>query len=142
MNASPILGCGNTSREALSLDCVFDMSAIGWVPRECQDPYLRNRHDSHGFKYYEDEARIVEVSLDRLAASATEEDPREMFYPTPGFHENHCVMTWERLHRAAQEGRRTLTHVLNLKHTEHCSELLEKEHEFVSLPIAPLLHTC
>ena len=134
--------CGNNSREAISLGCVFDMSAIGWVPHQCQDPYMRDRYDSYGFKYYEDEARTIEASLDRFAASATEEEPRDMFYPTPGFHENHCSLTWERMHRTAMLGKRVLKHVMNFKHTLHCGELLDTPHEFVSLPIAALLHTC
>lgn len=34
-----------------------------------------------------------EVGLDRIAASATEEEPREVFWSEPGFHENHCALS-------------------------------------------------
>lgn len=137
-----IYSCGNNTEEALSLGCVFDMSAIGWLPPQCQDKMLLDRYNTYGFRYYEDEARTTEVSLDRFASTATVIEPREMFWPTPGFHENHCSLTWERLHRAAQAGKRTLKHVLQFEHTRHCGELLESEHKHVSLPIAPLLHFC
>jgi hypothetical protein len=138
----PVYTCGNNATEALALDCVFDMSASGWVPRPCLDEFLRDRFEAYGWRYWEDEARTKEVFLDRIAASATEEEPREVFWSEPGFHENHCALMWERMHRAAQMGKRMTTHLLNFEHTHHCGTVFETEHTFRSVGIMPLLNTC
>ncbi|CAG8954777.1 hypothetical protein HYFRA_00004702 [Hymenoscyphus fraxineus] len=142
LDLTPVYSCGNNSTEAIAMGCIFDMSASGWTPPQCTDAELMAQFEARGWRFWEDRERTVEVGLDRIAASASEEEPREVFWSEPGFHENHCALMWERMHRAAQRGWKMTTHMLNFEHTRHCGGLMQKVHEFTTIGFMPLLNTC
>ncbi|CAG8974412.1 hypothetical protein HYALB_00010052 [Hymenoscyphus albidus] len=94
LDLSPVYSYGKNSTEAITMGCIFDMSASGWTPPQCTDAELMAQFKASGWRFWEDRERTVEVGLDRIAASASEEEPREVFWSEPGFHENHCALMW------------------------------------------------
>ena len=138
---NPKYQCGSSAAEAISLGCVFDLSLVGYVPAPCFDADLNQRFMDWGWKFFEDQNGTIEVSVDRIAASA---GTREPFWAQHGYHITHCELAWERMHRALQGGRRLTTHMLNLEHTKHCGMMTEMRDDFYSLnsQILPLLNTC
>ena len=111
------------------------------MPSQCQDEELHQRFLDFGWKFFEDEEGIREVSMDRLAASA---GTREKFWVMHGFHVTHCELAWQRMHRALQSGGRLTTHLLNFEHTYHCGGIIEIRDDLyqINSKIMPLLNTC
>lgn len=138
---NPIYHCGNSSSEARSLGCIFDLSLVGWVPAPCFDADLNQRFMDWGWRFFEDQNGTIEVPLERIAESA---GTREPFWAQHGYHITHCELAWERMHRALMGGKRLTTHMLNLEHTRHCGMMHEMRDDFYSLnsQILPLLNTC
>lgn len=138
---NPKYHCGNSSTEARTRDCVFDISVLGWVPRVCYDEELHHRFQDFGWRYFEDKNATIEVFEDRLAESA---GTREPFWVQHGFHVTHCELAWQRMHRAVQKGGILTTHLLNFDHTHHCGGILELRTDLfeINSQIMPLLNTC
>lgn len=84
--------CGNSSTEAISRGCIFDMSVLGYVPSVCYDEELHQHFIDYGWRFFEDEEGTREVFEDRLAASAGTRDP---FWVQHGFHVTHCQLAWK-----------------------------------------------
>ncbi len=133
--------CGNSSAEAITQGCIFDMSVLGYVPEVCYDDELHQHFIDYGWRFFEDEEGTREVFEDRLAASA---GTREPFWVQHGFHVTHCQLAWERMHRAIQRGGKLTTHLLNFHHTHHCGGILETRTDLMKInsQIFPLLNTC
>lgn len=133
--------CGNSSVEAKSLGCVFDLSLVGFVPAPCFDADLNQRFMDWGWRFFEDQNGTREVSIERIEESA---GTREPFWAQHGYHITHCELAWERIHRALQNGKRLTTHMLNMEHTRHCGMMTELRDDFYSLnsQVLPLLNTC
>ncbi|KAJ9661540.1 hypothetical protein H2198_001920 [Neophaeococcomyces mojaviensis] len=72
---TPLYHCGNSSSEARSLGCIFDLSLVGWVPGPCFDPILNQRFMDYGWRFFEDQNGTTEVSLDHIAKSAGTREP-------------------------------------------------------------------
>lgn len=139
--SNPKYHCGNSSAEARSLGCVFDLSLVGWVPEPCFDAELNQRFMDWGWRFFEDQNGTIEASLERIIESA---GTREPFWAQHGYHITHCELAWERMHRALKGGKPLTTHLLNLHHTKHCGMMNELRDDFYSLnsQILPLLNTC
>jgi hypothetical protein len=140
---NPTYHCGNSSTEAISLGCIFDLSVVGYIPAPCFNQALNQRFLDFGWKFYEDQNGTIEVSVERLAASAGTLEP---FWAPHGYHITHCALAWERMHLAMKgEGTGPLTsHLLELEHTKHCGMMIELRDDLYSLnsQITPLLNTC
>ncbi|GIZ43946.1 hypothetical protein CKM354_000715500 [Cercospora kikuchii] len=129
------LTCGNTTHEAKSRGCVFDLLANNWVAPQCLDPFTESEYRSWLFSperahgsfpfFYDPEGRHRvpdEHALSLHADGPTEHDRR--VYTTREQHLNHCIFVLKRLHRAMR-GQVVLNDEHGAyAHTEHCATQL------------------
>ena len=124
------LHCGNTTEEARSLGCEFDLLSYSWTPKQCFDretalefkewllspdrfprswPFFEDRNNS---QWVPDEAALSE-RVHILSYAPNEE------------HFGHCVFMMRRLHRINSGGAgRANSRIKRYKHTEHCTNTI------------------
>jgi hypothetical protein len=126
------LHCGNSTEEARTQGCVFDVLTNMWVPEPCWDKegteeYMRTApwqgYDTQDAKRQLTLEEMSErVGHDRLAPDLTSPP-----YWTPlREHVIHCALMWQRQHRGFLSGKSKKLdfHSLSYQHTVHCSSSL------------------
>ena len=124
------LDCGNTTTEAKTLGCEFDLLSYTWMPKECIDhktsaefeEWVRSPERQFGawpfFADADGKERILDVdSLSERAGLKTHTTQEE--------HLGHCTFMLRRLQRS-QKGRTTRIALDGIDHIIHCSNEILK----------------
>ena len=108
--------CGNSSSEALSLGCNFDIISFAWLPARCFDQELMDQFlDLRDWKWYLDTEGQQTVDLASVAAGQYEQ-----LYVTQEYHMYHCTYMWRKMHRALLAGNVVDGYIGDMHHTAHC----------------------
>ncbi|KAM0244836.1 hypothetical protein ACHAQJ_010702 [Trichoderma viride] len=115
------LPCGKTPSEALAAGCHFDIVATAWLPPRCIDYELVAEFEAlYDWQYFRD-------------PNGTDPYPKEndilgsqtgTIWTTVRWHWAHCLFMWKKLNRALVQGRTADAEVIQLKHTNHCVNLI------------------
>ncbi|KAJ9158183.1 hypothetical protein NKR19_g3515 [Coniochaeta hoffmannii] len=125
--------CGNTTAEAESRGCVFDMLSHNWVAPACLDPvteaeyrtYVTNPARHFGpYPYYIDndavEGGLEHIDDERAFAQLADSPVLIMVHTTREEHLAHCEFLLRRTARAADGKVRMNDENLQFWHAEHC----------------------
>ena len=108
--------CGNSSHEALSLGCSFDVIAFAWLPERCFDKELVDDFLAlRDWSWYLDAGAQQTADFASVAAGAYDE-----LYVTQEYHMYHCTYMWRKMHRAILAGRVLDGYIGDMHHTAHC----------------------
>ncbi|OIW27029.1 hypothetical protein CONLIGDRAFT_683967 [Coniochaeta ligniaria NRRL 30616] len=129
------LSCGNTTDEAQSRGCAFDLLSHNWVPPPCLDPLSESEYRDYvssperalgPYPYYLDQAGTQHIADEHtfalLANGPTLAD--QHVFTTREEHLAHCGFLLRRTHRAAQGIVRLNDENIQYWHTKHCIEEL------------------
>ena len=119
--------CGNSSSEAISLGCSFDIVSFAWLPARCFDQELVDRFLAlHNWTWYLDTEGQQTVDLASVAAGKY-----DRLYVSQEYHMYHCTYTWRKMHRAILAGSVVDGYISDTHHTAHCEmQILDR-----SLPL-------
>ena len=114
-----LLTCGNSTQEARSLDCKYDILLNNWVPAPCVDEeWVEEYRDDGSWGAFGDEALTQPLTLDEMMG-------REFYYTSLRDHVNHCAIMWKKQFFALYEERRAIdTVIASPGHTDHCAQFL------------------
>jgi len=125
------LECGNTTEQAESRGCAFDLLSHNWLPAPCLDPlteaeyreYVSSKDRKLGpYPYFLDADGKEHIPDERtfalLANGPTLAD--QHVYTTREEHLAHCQFLLRRTHRAAEGKVRLNDENAQFWHTEHC----------------------
>jgi hypothetical protein len=121
--------CGNTVKEALSLNCAYDSLATSWLPPHCRDEELTAEFDvagpgPHGqWNYFADENGTVSLTKTEISKLG---EMGGSFWSSRDWHLAHCVFYWQKYKRMQQTGVVMEARFDSLKHVKHCSRLITK----------------
>ena len=108
--------CGNSSREALSLGCSFDVMTFAWLPDRCFDKELVD-----DFLALKDWNWYLDVRGQQIADSASVvAGAYDAVYVTNEYHMYHCTYMWRKMHRATLAGKVLDGYIGDMHHTAHC----------------------
>lgn len=108
--------CGNSSSEAISLGCSFDIMSFAWLPPRCFDRELMNQFLAiRDWKWYLDTEGRQTVDLASVAAGQYDQ-----LYVTQEYHMYHCTYMWRKMHRAIAAGAVVDGYIGDIHHTAHC----------------------
>ena len=134
ISGAKYITCGNSTAEAKTLKCEYDILSNHWVPAPCMDEESVKEYQSDGswFGYAGEEA------TQRLSIDAMSDLP--FYYTNMRDHIIHCAMLWRKQYRAFFQERRSLDSIIvDEEHTMHCSDFLIRmtEHgiDFSKIPI-------
>ncbi|KAK0620998.1 hypothetical protein B0T14DRAFT_431629 [Immersiella caudata] len=130
-SASPSeLHCGNSSAEARTLGCVFDLLTNNWMPAYCADPKTDSEyrdwvvHPSRNLGawafFHDPAAKHRIISEDHLSDLVGEH-----IYTTTENHLAHCTFLARRMHRLVTREISAVAHN-TFAHTVHCTSALLK----------------
>lgn len=136
-----LLHCGNSTNEARSLGCVFQIWSNAWVPAPCysatldadfrllQSGVMPETFDqsmagwpaqTHGWSYFSDEEASNSIQFDTVAKGEI-----DVIYTTWLQHMWHCAFTWRKILMNLNGENISLTdRDLSKGHTGHCSEMV------------------
>ncbi|KAH7407972.1 hypothetical protein BKA64DRAFT_667844 [Cadophora sp. MPI-SDFR-AT-0126] len=125
------LTCGNTTTEAKSRGCAFDLLSHNWVPPPCLDPLTESEYREYvssperkmgPYPYYLDVEGKEKISDEHtfalLANGPTLRD--QHVFTTREEHLAHCGFLLRRTHRAAEGKVRLNDENAQFWHAEHC----------------------
>ncbi|GAB7354868.1 hypothetical protein MBLNU459_g5513t2 [Dothideomycetes sp. NU459] len=129
------LTCGNTTDEAETLGCAFDLLSHNWVAPPCLDPvteseyreYISSTNRTLGPYPYFLDAEGRDRIKDERAFAMLANGPglaNQHVYTTREEHLAHCSFLLRRTHRAAEGKVRLNDENSQLWHTKHCLEEL------------------
>lgn len=108
--------CGNSSSEALSLGCSFDVISFAWLPTRCFDKELVDEFLAlRDWNWYLDAG--AQQTADFVSVAAGEYDE---LYVTQEYHMYHCTYMWRKMHRAILAGDVLDGYIGDMHHTAHC----------------------
>ncbi|CAI9629970.1 unnamed protein product [Alternaria burnsii] len=116
------LSCGSNPAEARKNGCTYDVLGNIWVPTPCLD--------TENLAEFKRMAPWLAYDSANATLQLTEEEMSEYLIPdgywTPvREHMIHCALMWRRLHDGFEKNGRLLDkHVIQMHHTEHCSQTL------------------
>lgn len=112
--------CGNSSAEARSLGCSFDVMSFAWLPAHCFDRELTDEFLAlRDWEWFLDIDGIHAVALDSIIAGGYPQ-----LYVTQEYHLYHCTFMWRKMHRAVLRGGPLDSYIGNFNHTTHCARML------------------
>ncbi|KAH8903314.1 hypothetical protein BR93DRAFT_869743, partial [Coniochaeta sp. PMI_546] len=124
------LHCGNSSMEARSLGCVFDLLTNNWMPKYCADPTTDDEYrawvldsDRHlgSWAFYHDDKAENQVASEEVLSDLV----GSHIYTTTENHLAHCVFLARRMHRLVTGEIAAVAHN-TFGHTLHCTSALLK----------------
>ncbi|KAB8237445.1 uncharacterized protein BDW43DRAFT_307720 [Aspergillus alliaceus] len=126
------LSCGNTTEEAESNGCEFDLLSHNWVPSPCVDHYIMNEFRNYvrsperkysAWPYYVDREGKDWIPDERTLALRA----NQHVVTTQEEHLAHCGFLIKRIHRAMLGITKADDIVSKYPHTVHCVEELMRE---------------
>ncbi|KAK8136466.1 hypothetical protein PG984_004406 [Apiospora sp. TS-2023a] len=115
------LTCGNSTQEARSHGCQYDVLLNNWVPAPCYDADFVAEYEEDGSSAAFHDAALTQ----RVEGGAEALRELEFYYTSRRDHINHCAMMWRKQFAALFERRAAFDSVVaNPYHTEHCSQYL------------------
>lgn len=120
--ASPatLAGCGNSTHEARSQGCVFDVMMQLWVPQPCYNRELSEEFLAEGqWKWYRDPEAEQEMPDEEMRRGE-----HTVAFVVDGYHRQHCVFTWQLMVYALREQQDLSTEMMSYHHVEHCHMIL------------------
>ncbi|KAJ9143218.1 hypothetical protein NKR19_g6942 [Coniochaeta hoffmannii] len=125
------LHCGNSSAEARSLGCVFDLLTNNWMPKSCADPYTDAEYrewvmdpsrDMGAWAFYHDDKAVQQIPSEDALSDLV----GHHIYTTTENHLAHCVFLARRMHRLVTGEIAAVAHN-TFSHTMHCTSALLKD---------------
>lgn len=115
-----LLECGNSTQEAKSLGCQYDVLLNHWVPAPCIDhDFLEEYMDDNSWVGYIDEALTQPIS------TVEEMSESEFYFTSLRDHINHCAMLWKKQFWVLYKEYTAFdTIIANPSHTDHCAFFL------------------
>ncbi|KAE8313936.1 hypothetical protein BDV41DRAFT_576358 [Aspergillus transmontanensis] len=117
------LSCGNSTEEAEALGCTYDPLSACWLHQECPHDYVKEFTEFNNgkpFIYYYDKERTRQMK-----------DYNEVGRNVNGFywtsnreHLVHCLYLLRRAHDVHMRGDRLDTMLVDIEHTDHCTNML------------------
>ncbi|KAF2101348.1 hypothetical protein NA57DRAFT_72791 [Rhizodiscina lignyota] len=139
--------CGNSTKEALANDCVFDVLNFAWTPRACFD--VETYEESYNGSL---ERGPFLWSLGRRGADPITQDLEQLgrldvVYTTHRFHVEHCAYSFKVLNRAAVNNDAPLPRWIGFsEHSEHCERTLvmggKHDWEKIDLQVTMIYGAC
>jgi hypothetical protein len=122
--------CGNSSTQAMSRGCTFDILSFAWLPPACHTSEDHKDGEEfinlHPWIFEYPDGR--EVGVDELRKGE-----HSLVFTSWEWHFAHCTFLWRRLHRKVGKGEKVDTYIGGLGHTEHCMkevlQALESGHD-------------
>ncbi|XHG07810.1 hypothetical protein AWENTII_010941 [Aspergillus wentii] len=114
--------CGNTSAQAHTAGCHFDIITFCWLPDRCYDAELSSSFDDLvDWKWYLDRNKTQPVPKEEALRGEL-----DGLYVSWEYHVQHCVYMWQKMHRALLgPGKEAIdTYIAPYTHTQHCGEML------------------
>jgi hypothetical protein len=112
--------CGNTSSEARSKNCRFDVMLTSWIHNDCFDSELMESYlFKHDYTWYMDRELTVPFPDEAMRLG----DHYRVFVDRE-FHFVHCAYMWEMQIRAYWAGKAKVYGIWEDGHTKHCANIL------------------
>lgn len=115
--------CGNTSAEARSRGCHFDVISFCWLPTTCYDAELSADFEAkHHLEWYLDPNRTQPVMREQVMTGEY-----SGLYVNWEYHLAHCTAMWKKMHRAIMGGLGPAgidSYIGSYHHTRHCEVML------------------
>ncbi|KAK8037976.1 hypothetical protein PG994_014743 [Apiospora phragmitis] len=129
------LTCGNSTQEARSHGCRYDVLLNNWVPAPCYDADFVAEYEEDGSSAAYHDAALTQ----RVEPAGEALGELEYYYTSRRDHVNHCAMMWRKQFVALFETRAAVDSVVAEPfHTEHCSQyLLDAPERAVEGEVAP-----
>jgi hypothetical protein len=114
-----LMTCGNSTTEARSLGCKYDVFLNHWVPRPCyDDEWVAEYQEDGSWGAYANEDLTHRLTIEEMEGS-------DFYYTSLRDHINHCAKMWNKQFWGLFEERRALdTIIASPAHTEHCAQFL------------------
>ncbi|KAK7966559.1 uncharacterized protein PG986_000836 [Apiospora aurea] len=111
--------CGNSTQEARSRGCRYDVLLNNWVPAPCYDADFVAEYEEDGSSAaYRDEALTQRIEPGGEALGEL-----EFYYTSRRDHVNHCAVMWRKQFAQLFERRAAFDSVISDPfHMEHCSQ--------------------
>ncbi|KAH6663003.1 hypothetical protein B0J14DRAFT_495344 [Halenospora varia] len=112
--------CGNTSAQARSSGCHFDVMSFSWLPPACYDEKQIDEFFAlESWQWFSDPEGTHVAPLETIQKG----DAPQM-YVSWRYHISHCVFMWKKMHRALDNGSLIDAYIGNYHHTHHCGHML------------------
>ena len=122
-SSSTASNCGNSSTEALSLGCEFDVMRYAWVQPACYNATLSSSMFAAGDWFWSlDDERTQSIPVSDIQSARY-----ETVYTNDTYHVAHCVYVWKLQIQALLQADVVDDDILNEDHTEHCIMELTRE---------------
>ncbi|RKF80147.1 hypothetical protein GcM1_196030 [Golovinomyces cichoracearum] len=120
-----LIECGNSTQEAKSRGCQFDVLLNHWVPAPCIDnEFLEEYMDDESWGAYADEA------LTQRLSTIEEMYERDFYFTSLRDHINHCSMLWKKQFWVLYKQYSAFdTIIANPAHTDHCAYFLAESRD-------------
>ncbi|XP_014550005.1 hypothetical protein COCVIDRAFT_32161 [Bipolaris victoriae FI3] len=116
--ASRTLHCGNSTAEAKSLGCVYDILSGDWMPEQCFDKETMNEYEEAGpWLWWADREGTQTLSREETSERTS---PGPPYYGTPLDHAAHCLYTFKRMIKLRDQWGRLPPSSSTEWHTNHC----------------------
>lgn len=115
-----LLECGNSTQEAKSRGCEYDLLLNSWVPAPCIDHEFVDEYlDDNSWAAYADEA------LTQRLSSSEEIAESDFYFTSLKDHINHCAMIWKKQFWVLYKQYSAFdTIIASEAHTDHCALFL------------------
>ncbi|KAK8139509.1 hypothetical protein PG984_002889 [Apiospora sp. TS-2023a] len=114
--------CGNSSDEAATMGCHFDIMSFSWLPPACYDEHLTHEFETRDdWQWFRDQNGTQPVPKDEVILG------KQDVFVSSRYHKLHCTFMWKKLHRAIGEGHIVDSYIGNYDHTVHCEHMLLME---------------
>ena len=126
-----ILDCGSSPEEARSLGCHYEMNSLRWVPEACHDRGLELYFEQNfSFRYYNDSSGDFEIPKEVIARGETDN-----IHISWEYHLTHCLFIFEKVYKAALDGRennRLHSNIWDREHFHHCTKAMMQRNQPLS----------
>ncbi|KAK8030966.1 hypothetical protein PG990_000700 [Apiospora arundinis] len=115
------LTCGNSTQDARSHGCRYDVLLNNWVPAPCYDADFIAEYEEDGSSAAYRDAALTQ----RIDPGGEALGELEFYYTSRRDHVSHCAMMWRKQFAVLFERRAAFDSVIaDPFHTEHCSQYL------------------
>ncbi|KAI0995538.1 hypothetical protein K3495_g12641 [Podosphaera aphanis] len=117
-----LIQCGNSTEEAKSHNCQYDILMNSWIPAPCIDQDAIDEYlDDNSWAAFRDE------SMTQRLMTIEEISETEVYYTSARDHINHCAMLWKKQFWVLYTERHAIDAITaNPIHTDHCATVLSE----------------